>query len=655
MVLFHKELSPEPTETASSVDRGEMVASYGSFESTYEASEYDEEILSHVTSRIENFTTKGSYQLELVACHLKHWFATSQHQVLTRSVQSLAEDDIQVLDVTFPQKRRVVFLCYNRTGPSEDGMHFLSLHSISNNPRHIKALDILIVVTRDSQSKEAISWQLPMFPHRFKEVVYVNYSYGSKPVSSIDCIKKLYVAMSFGFSMLLEYPKRGSSVIECITDWNSVDRRETCPKAMSRAQQLRKMEFFSRGPPLEATVYASSALEPCFNMTFGLRSIRPTLPQLPRLPMIMDNEMAAYAFDLSVPTLIHQGTVLNTRVLSIVILVAVSLCLLSEAPSSDTLLALLCTVSSSGGCSDELKKKVAVAAFAWILGNMFFAQILVDDMTSSITAPDNSRIPRLQNCISPRIYKHSGSLYLGLNPDTFLSFLGRVDRIWGSMDPLICGTASDADQVRRFLNVQNLYRVKVDEYDGQWLFNAYSQRRHVICPRESSATSCGIVWSILDNSEWNDYVSILLRHDLMKHPFRQHTRRKLRSHGRSLKRYHGCCENRRNISKGLSILLAELQPKQPGTSDTQDDFPFLFVVIGSCAALLSFTIEFLISGIACVLSKHILAARHVLDRFRELKFRRHPRRVAQCPQGDSGAAAVMSSTSFHGVREAFPA
>lgn len=119
MILFVRELSQE-SRKATGPAPGEIEPSlHGEFLSTYQASGREEEIVSHVTSGPENVTKPSDITIELVDFHLKLWYKTTQHAVLTRTIQSLAEDDVFASGVAPSQKRKVVFLFYGRTGIAE--------------------------------------------------------------------------------------------------------------------------------------------------------------------------------------------------------------------------------------------------------------------------------------------------------------------------------------------------------------------------------------------------------------------------------------------------------------------------------------------------------------------------------------------------------
>ena len=178
--------------------------------------------------------------------------------------------------------------------------------------------------------------------------------------------------------------------------------------------------------------------------------------------------MEAHAFNDHIPSFGLQGLVLNVPVMTIMALLGASLWLLCDCPTADTFSTLLCTVSSSGGQLDKLKKRIAVAALAWIVGSMQFSLILVDDMTSSITIPNLSWIPKLQNCREFTSVSHHGRNYSILSEFMFWELIPHMPKFVEVYRPLICAPRLGIERIRRILNIRNLFRVEVENAARNW-------------------------------------------------------------------------------------------------------------------------------------------------------------------------------------------
>lgn len=596
---------------------------YEFFNSTYPASEDDERIVSYVTSAVEDFTRKDNITMELVGCYLERWFRTSRYPVLTRSVRHFARDDTPFPGVTFPRKWRVVFLCYKKTGIwSPNRLVELSLESKSTSPRRGAADDLLIVITRDPESKVVISWQLPHFPNDFKEVIHFDGSFRPDRFSPIDCIKKLYVTMSLGHRISYEYEKRVSSVRTCLSEWVAVDERKSCPRRLSKMEELKRMEFgYMRMPPM--AIWFSSDLEPCVNGSFRVSYTVQHPERSARLPIVMDNGIAAFAFDRGVSSFENRGDVYNLAILCMMTLLGATLWLLSDAPSTDSYLALLCTVTSSGGCSETLKKTSAVAALAWLLGNMFFAQVLLDDMTSKITVQDNSRVPQIRNCEPERSYLHQGRLYMITNVIMFLRGILKPEPMPFTFEWIICDIPSEADGLRRSFDFKNFYQIKLGS--GERKTSLSTGQGYLPCPREVSATTCRIVNSFVDNSEWNDYASIMLRYDLLKSHVREYSRVLNVGYRNMVETSHGCCRKGLEPSKEILRFLSKFKPAQSAPEESQDEFPWEFMGICNGIAVFFFAVECLCHSIPRLWSWREILFSRMLERSRRLA-RRWPSR-----------------------------
>lgn len=600
LLLFHKEFTRQGSRPQSS-ERGRQDPSlYSRFESLYQSAENEEKIVSDVTNEVEGLAGKSNVDIELVDCHLRLWFAASKLPVLTRSIRNFAEDDSFAVGASSLQKRRLVFLCYNRTGVTGGKLRLLSFQAKSKLPRRRDARNLLIVITRDSTSRETMSAQLSSFPNDFKEIIHADASFVTEPSTALKCIKQLFIKMSFGFRMSLQFPRGAVSMTRCLSDWASTDRKGECSPTLSKVQVLRRMTFVKEPHP-HVRIYSYSDVEPCFNTTFDIE-LNPLDPRnSPRIPISVDNEVTAYAFDLHVSKSEFRGHVFNMTVLSIMILLGASLWLLSGASSADTLLALLCTVSSSGGCSKTLRNKVASAASMWTLGNMFFALLLIDDMTSSITVPDNSRIQELQDCAWLKAVTFRGRRYVKLNIRSWLRLIVDDPEWLSGQDPIFCDSRSELDGLRRFFDYRNLYRIKLESYGQRY---TAEPPEDFVCPPGSSAAKCRGVRSFVDNSEWNDYASIVFQFDLLKYPIRERSKFLSKQSKMTIERKHGCCKDRSTWSVELRAVLHEYEPRSSDSVRISHcDLFSKFVSIGSGVALMCFALELLIWSASRVRSK----------------------------------------------------
>lgn len=587
--LFLKELSRESPATVSSRSPERYDSLPETFVSTYQASGDEDEIVSHVTRDVEHLKGKGKFYVEVVDCPLRSWFPTSQCLTLTRSLPNFVADDNFARGVATPRKRTIVFLCYNTTGVFRAELELMASKSKSNSIRRTDVSDLLFVITRSSQSEGDFSAQLPSLPNNFKQMIHVDARFRGDRFFRLKCFKQLLIKMSFGFRMRIEFLERTPIMSGCLSDWSAIDERKKCLSPLSKVQELRRMKFSTRPRP-RWLIYASSDHEPCINWTFPIVPNLVNIQNSPRIPVFIDNDMTAHAFDLQVPTSGLRGDVFNMAVMGIMILLGASLWLLSDNPSTDMLFGLLCAVSSNGGCADDLKNKVAVAASMWLLGTWFFSQILLDDMTSSITVPDSSRIRQHRDCAFSEASAHFGKRYVNANAIVWLRVILKGRTLSG--DPIICGSSSEIDGLRRMFNHDNLYAIRL-ETRGQKYAIKPSGAGNYPCPWENAGTKCVPVDSFVDDSEWNDYASIVSRFDLLKHTIRERQRFSWRGNRVQIEATHGCCKSRSNWSKELVDYISRYEPKPSDTSDSLYDFLFLskFVLVGSCVGLLCFTIE----------------------------------------------------------------
>lgn len=133
--------------------------------------------------------------------------------------------------------RKIVFLCYNRTGVLDAAaLELFGMRTKSYLPRRTDSTDVLIVLTRDAESRDLIWNQLPMFPNNFKySWIFVGASSRWRRSSPLLCIKQLFTKMSFGFRMRLLYSARQPrSLTDCVSDWHTIDGRKPCPRCCRR-------------------------------------------------------------------------------------------------------------------------------------------------------------------------------------------------------------------------------------------------------------------------------------------------------------------------------------------------------------------------------------------------------------------------------------
>lgn len=390
--------------------------------------------------------------------------------------------------------------------------------------------------------------------------------------------------------MSLEYSRRASSMAGCLSDWSSIDGRKKCPRLFSKVQELQKIKFFSV-PRSRLLVHSSSELEPCFNITFEIRISTFDARSSPRIPISTDDRLKTYAFDQQVSTFELRGHVFNMSVLAIMIFLGGSVWFLSPELSGDTLLALLCTVCSSGGCSQSLKNRVAVAAYMWTIGIMFFSQVLVDDMTSSITAPDSSRIPQLRDCALGKHVTHAGRAYTTISMYGWLQHVLFARSLLGERDPIICAYPSDIDSLRRSFDHRNLYRVKMESSE-QKHFIELSNPDEFKCPPGNSATRCRGVRPFVSNSEWNDYALVVSRFELLRSILQRSIRLALERTRAAIVEKHGCRGNRHSCSGELVSFLSKFGQDQYDATESQLDFLSDFIQTGLGIALICFAIEF---------------------------------------------------------------
>lgn len=621
IVLFHKESNLVDSETTTSDPTGGALHQH--FKSSYPPSENEEDIVSHIVDKLGNITRRDNIQIELVGCYLEKFFKRSQHLLLTRSVRSFTEDDAFAHGVT-RQERRVVFVCYTRSGAVPAWLKVLTTQTHSGFPRRVDATDLLVVITRNPQSDAIFRKQLPVFPSQYKEVIYVDGSSRRGRFSAIQCTKKLYIAVSFGFTMSLEYPRQAPSVVDCLSDWMSVDKRSLCPRPLTKTQTVSRMKL-AYGRVSTTSLYTSSDREPCFNMSFYVVFDSNDLKIYPKIPIFMDNEGEAHSFDRGVSKFERRGHVFNPTVVGVMGLLGVSLWFLSDEPSVHALLDLLCTVASSGGVPEALKNRVTIAVFLWILANTFFVQILVDDMFSSIAITDSSRIQRVAHCGLGTFYHYAGTQYECADVHSFLDWVVKAEAL--KQIPIMQGMPHELHRIRSFFDFRNLYRVKL-ENSGKKNFILINDEGFLPCPRGSLASTCQLIDSFMDHSEWNAYVSIVLRHDLLKIHFRKISRSFMSRYEEFIEKQHGFRKNGVNMSVNLSRFLAKLRPVKSDPHSAQEEIPWEFVIFGLCIATLCSVVEWTIQRIPRVWATRRAKPLRFPERSRQDDFQKPSRRAA---------------------------
>ena len=295
----------------------------------------------------------------------------------------------------------------------------------------------------------------------------------------------------------------------------------------------------------------------------------------------------------------------KAAVLSIMAMFGASMWLLGDSPSPDTVFTLLCTVSSFGGRLGALKNRALPAALAWILGSMFLSFIVMDDMTSSVTVPDDSRISALSYCGIQSKIVHSGETYSAL-PETILWYRLRSNP--GSLpavNTIICGPRSEIDKMRRIFDLQSSYRIRVKHAEHSLLVGPVGPggRTEFACPQKSFATKCRMVPSFVDNTEYNEYVSIVLRYGLSQSISQRLEASRWKVLMTDVSKALGSIEKEREWNHRVSQRLSKSRQTRYAAESTRDEFPTIFVRHAFGLALFSIVIEFLTRYISRAFSK----------------------------------------------------
>lgn len=595
-LIFTWEVSREDTVTKPIQRWGAGENAAASVYLTYEVSSDEENFVSHVTNELEKSTSRNNIHVELVNCHLRLWFMTSRYTVLTRSPRNLVEDDSFAQGSATSTKGRVVFLCYNSTSYREWNWPWVTK---SNLPRRPLATDLLVVIYRKLHVHPSVSEQLQEFSGRFKGVMYVDASLTTSHPAPIKCSKVLHSGLSFGFRAIIEVGKRASTITKCLNDWRSEDERRNCPGQLSKLQELKTLLFVEEPTWNGIGMRSSSKFGPCFNMTLALDLNTVSPVNTPRMPVSVEDVIEAYAFVENVAVVSHGNEVLNEAVLCMMGLLGASVWLLGDSASADTLFTLLCTLTSSGGQLEAFKKrKTALAALSWIVGTLFFSLILVDAMTSSMTIPDTSQIPHLPDCNEPSVFSYGGKSYMIISDFRFWFLI--VQSTFEVSKPIICGTPTAVDRIRKSFDFRNLHRTKVrDVEQKRWTAPLDSGKdKGFHCPLGGFATKCRVVGYDIDNEDWNDYAKTASRFDLFKDLNRRQLRHVNRRNKAYITRYYGPPAGKGIRSGTLSKTFSNLEPGRYALKESQDDFPTALISIGVGIALACFVLETQLSCIS---------------------------------------------------------
>lgn len=544
-----------------------------------DTAEEDEASVSLAMKVIEKAVRHEKILIEFIDCHISRWFKDSLHPVLTRNHESFKEDDSFASDARVKFKRRVAFFCTKFTGgrqtPPKSDKAFLSWGTTKSHLyRRFEALDLLLIVTRQPITRDKILQALQFYPHDFKEIIHLNSGHKNPLDAVVSCTKNIFTRIPFGFRMRFATHHMKPRLRECLIDWKSSNRRNPCPIKRSVRQTIRHSVIGENH--LNLNFFSDSA--PCFNMSVKFGYYVSLAVNSPRLPVYIDNSVSAYAFDQKYPSVGIQGHVANKFVLGIMILLGASVWFLTGTPFTETILNIICAISSSADLSGKLKDRARCALFFWILGNLFFSFILVEDMTSTISVPDASRITRLSECARAVYTTDAGTEYKGHQVMHFWKWI--ADGKESRQKWILCASSSEIDEIVGFFDIRNLYRIPLDNYGQKFM---------TFPPREySKKEEFDFVLSYADNFESNEYALILLRYDLLKQPIRRQEKHQKRLHRTQIDLRYGCCKNTTKVGKKLAFLLARYGNIPPSSLQSEAAFPTMLLAIGFCAAFLHF-------------------------------------------------------------------
>lgn len=588
IVLFGIAMRGHKSESGNLVPDALSLPSRKDFRSQYETSENEEEMVCHILHLIEQNIAKTDVLVELVDCHFKGWFQRTLYPVLTRSHESFGTDDGFTLDVRLREKHRVVFLCLNFTGRRDrNSVRMTASLTKSNLPRRFDATGLLVLITRHPVQTERILNQLQMYPNDFKEIMHVDASVKTSSPPMIRCVRRLFFKIPFGLKINFDANRKPRSIAECLSDWTTERERKTCPDAVSTTQNIKNLVFEKAPVPL-MRVRVISDFEPCFNTVLAFAYTEVTAHNTLMLPLFMESAVSAYAFDRHIPIVGIQGHVINKLVLSIMALLGAAVWFVSGTRFTDAFLDIFCSITSSSQLSKKLKGSPASAACLWILGNMFFSFILVDDMTSTITMPGGSRISWLPECTRMHYIFEPRTVYVG-KPLYFFwkDFLVEAS---DAQRKIICASKFEIDELRRFFDLRSVYKIPLGTHGRKWILRPRS-REEVLCPADAGFTKCSIVRSFVDNTEWNNFGIVLLQFDLLRAPILHGERISSRRFQKRIRALHGCCENRENFSEPLVKELASMGYEPPRSPQSRFKLPSMYLVTGVCAVLFCSLVE----------------------------------------------------------------
>lgn len=548
----------------------------------YEASGNEKKIVSFSMNHILQAVKNERMLIELVDCDIRGFVENSLDAVLTRDHESFKTDDGFAFVARAKFRRRVVFFCLNFTGQrrqEKNNVHSLwqsSMRTKSNLFRRFDALDLLVVIAPQPIAAIEISRRLQIYPNDFKEIILTNAQAETSSDLIMSCTRNIFTKIPFGYRMRFIIHRVRPKMSECLYEWTSTHERKPCPSRRPKHQYIRNSlsvgGIFTQG-------HFWSDSSPCFNISLRFGHVENLMMNSPKLPVFIDNAVNAYSFDKHVPVVEIRGHVANEFVLSIMLLLGVSVWFLSRTTFTETFLDIVCTVSSSAHHSTRLKEAATFAAFSWILGNVFFALILVEDMTSTISSPGGPRISRLSECANALYKTGFGLTYRGIQSSTLWKSIAASRKLEKNL--IICASKFEIQGHEGFFNIRNFYGIPLDNYGRR--FNIYPP---LICPWPAFGKNCSIAYGFADNFESNEYAMILLRYDLLRDPLRRWSRSLVEVSMAKIDSQHNCCRTTTKMSKKLASILTGLG-KIPSSSFTPSfEFPSILFVVGFSSALL---------------------------------------------------------------------
>ncbi|XP_003739941.1 uncharacterized protein LOC100900194 [Galendromus occidentalis] len=560
------------------------------FKSTYETNEIEESIVASIVSRVERqLASKNDLQIEFVDCRLRLWFETSLHLVLTRDHRNFADDDSFGHDRDSLHKRRAVFFCYNNTAEFSDlNLAQALMTADSKLPRGKSATDLLVVIARGEHRISIVRKEIQIFPNYFKGIIFVNASSHIESSPVLTYIMNTFRKIPFGFKINFEDSKKTHRIDECLRDWFSPDNPKACPHLPTKRQMIRNALRYS---PWGYRIHFSTDLEPCLNTSQDFFLSNRIVRDPPKLASFKDNDVTAHGFDERESTSENRGHVFNAATLTMMTLLGFSIWFLSGASFTDAFLGLLCAVSSSGKVIERIKGSVTIAAYSWILGNMFFSLFLVDDMTSTISVPVGSRVAEIEQCFIG--YRYIGQkLYRIMPIEIFTGFI-TVAKAEANSKIIVCGSRLQFAEMQRLLNLPNSYRIRLRKTDVKRVIFPIIDNRVPDLLRQLSIglKICELVPGHADNGEWNEYALILLQFDLIKALHRKNQRDVISSTESYLEKRYGCCTDRKKVNREFQTFLNTLGARGNVSKRLGNSFPTEFLIVAFSSGVVCFIIE----------------------------------------------------------------